>query len=213
MDFNHVIIAIKSDIHREGLYAIIRKYCPDCKIKAVHSRSDFFAVLEDSTDTICLFSASTINSEIDSFIESLHTISSDKKTMMMIHPGETVSIEKALRAGVNGLFTPNCSSEDVIKIMNDVSSGIYSFSKAISNSIMINFHELNSQYPKPQNNITNRESEILTLIVNGFTSAEIAKKLFISPRTVETHRCNLMKKLKLKNTAELVRFAMKEKRV
>ncbi|MDX1617807.1 MAG: response regulator transcription factor, partial [Balneolaceae bacterium] len=58
-------------------------------------------------------------------------------------------------------------------------------------------------------NITKREREILALIVDGYTSQEIANKLYISPRTVDTHRFNLMQKLDIKNTAGLVRFALK----
>ncbi|MEE9439127.1 MAG: LuxR C-terminal-related transcriptional regulator [Saprospiraceae bacterium] len=56
--------------------------------------------------------------------------------------------------------------------------------------------------------ITKRESEILALIVNEFTSNEIAEKLFISLGAVETHRRNLISKLAVKNTAGLVRVAM-----
>ncbi|MDX1592241.1 MAG: LuxR C-terminal-related transcriptional regulator, partial [Balneolaceae bacterium] len=63
---------------------------------------------------------------------------------------------------------------------------------------------------KPVRQITKREREILKLIVEGYTSPEIAKILYISTRTVETHRSNLMNKLELKNTAALVRFALEE---
>jgi DNA-binding CsgD family transcriptional regulator len=56
-------------------------------------------------------------------------------------------------------------------------------------------------------NLTKREIEIIKLIAEGMTSQEMAEKLFISPRTVETHRANLMKKLGVKNAIELVKKA------
>jgi len=56
--------------------------------------------------------------------------------------------------------------------------------------------------------LTSREQEILRLIVRGSTNAEVAEKLTISPRTVETHRANLMRKLGLRNQAELIRYAL-----
>jgi len=62
--------------------------------------------------------------------------------------------------------------------------------------------------PDPVKSITKREREILGLLTEGLTSTEIAEKLYISPRTVEKHRTNLLKKLDLRNTAALVRFAM-----
>jgi DNA-binding NarL/FixJ family response regulator len=57
--------------------------------------------------------------------------------------------------------------------------------------------------------LSNRELEVLQLIVDGFTNMEIADKLFISNRTVDTHRRNLLQKLNVRNTAELVKFALK----
>src|SRR5690606_3537833 len=56
--------------------------------------------------------------------------------------------------------------------------------------------------------ITEREKEVLELLIEGLTSPEIAARLYISPRTVDTHRTNLLKKLNQKNTASLVRFAI-----
>lgn len=59
--------------------------------------------------------------------------------------------------------------------------------------------------------ITKREKEILSLIAEGIKNAEIAERLFISPRTVETHKSHLLRKLKLKCTAELTCFAVLKK--
>lgn len=61
----------------------------------------------------------------------------------------------------------------------------------------------------PYELLTTREREVLQLVAEGRTSAEIASRLFISPRTAEGHRANLMKKLGLQNNADLIRFALK----
>ena len=61
----------------------------------------------------------------------------------------------------------------------------------------------------PPEQLTQREQEILQLIAEEYTNPEIAEKLFISPRTVDTHRRNLILKLNAKNTAGLVRYAIK----
>lgn len=57
--------------------------------------------------------------------------------------------------------------------------------------------------------LTNREREVLHLLAEGLTNAEVASRLGISPRTVEVHRAHLMRKLRLRNHAELVRIALK----
>jgi DNA-binding NarL/FixJ family response regulator len=59
-----------------------------------------------------------------------------------------------------------------------------------------------------RSSITPREQEVISYLVKGFTSSEIGEKLYISSRTVDKHRTNLLKKLGLKNTASLVRYAM-----
>ena len=63
---------------------------------------------------------------------------------------------------------------------------------------------------EPDVHITDREMEILDLIIKEMTNNEIAEKLFISPRTVDAHRRNLLQKTGVRNTAGLVRFAMKQ---
>ena len=57
--------------------------------------------------------------------------------------------------------------------------------------------------------LSNKETEVLGLISKGLTTKEIAEKLFVSSRTIETHRANILKKLEVKNTAELIKKAAK----
>ena len=58
-----------------------------------------------------------------------------------------------------------------------------------------------------ENLLSNKETEVLGLISKGLTTNEIATKLFVSSRTIETHRANILKKLEVKNTAELIKRA------
>ena len=64
-------------------------------------------------------------------------------------------------------------------------------------------------YPSAPSPLTRREKEIVALVAEGLTSKEIAEKLFLSVKTVETHRANIMEKLELKGLADLVRYAIK----
>lgn len=207
----NIIIAIQSDIQREGLCAILRDQVSECTIHRVNALSGIIDLFKKYPQAICLFTASDIQSNIDAFLGKLYKITTQPKTCLMVSQDDTNKIKTALRAGVSGLFTQQCSAEEFLKMIKEVDSGKNFYSSAISNTIMMSYQKRYTQRPKLKKHITKRESEILSLIVNGFTSAEIAKKLFISPRTVETHRRNLMVKLKLKNTAELVRFALRGK--
>lgn len=208
---DHIIIAIQSDIQREGIQSIIQKNFPDCKSLSVKNKSNAIDLYKDKPHSICLLSIPAFNPEVESFLSNLHEINPNRKSVSVIPSANTDTIERALRAGINGLLTQHCTSKELVKVLSEVASGRNSYSRAISEVMMRSYRNRQLQRPVQRKQVTKRESEVLSLIVKGYTSAEIAKKLFISPRTVETHRCNLMGKLKLKNTAALVRFALQER--
>jgi DNA-binding NarL/FixJ family response regulator len=115
-------------------------------------------------------------------------------------------MEKALQAGADGYLIKDIGSKDLIDSMHRVVMGERVFSKSVL-SILQSKHWSSSDDDN-QVVITKREQEILNNVALGKTSIEIADLLNISTRTVESHRYNLMKKLSVKNTAELVRFAV-----
>jgi len=115
-------------------------------------------------------------------------------------------VKKMLQMGARGYITKNSSKEEMIFAILEVSQG----KKYICNEVktIISEQTLGDDEDKQPdvNAITNRELEIITQIKDGSSSKEIAAKLFISLRTVEVHRHNILKKLKLKNTASLINF-------
>jgi DNA-binding NarL/FixJ family response regulator len=115
-------------------------------------------------------------------------------------------MEKALQAGADGYLIKDIGSKDLIESMHRVVMGERVFSKSVL-SILQSKHWSSSE-AENQIVITKREQEILNSVALGKTSTEIAELLNISTRTVESHRYNLMKKLQVKNTAELVRYAV-----
>lgn len=119
-------------------------------------------------------------------------------------------LQEALAADINGYLLKNTEKADLLHGIRAIMKGQQVFSDPISELMKESF--LQKSYTQSSDNsheITNREQEILQLIVDGLTSKEIAEKLYISPRTVDTHRANLMEKLELNNIAELVRYAIK----
>src|SRR5205807_1986860 len=89
-----------------------------------------------------------------------------------------------------------------------VGAGGRYFSPAISETALRAYAQRAKETPPdPYQMLTAREREVLQLTAEGHTSAEVSTRLFISPRTVESHRSNLMRKLGLRNQRELVRYA------
>jgi len=116
-------------------------------------------------------------------------------------------IEKALKVEADGYISKGVSPQFLIEALNNVVMGqkVYSKSiiKIIRDGIITNYSQTEENV-----NLTQKEKEILHYLADGCSSREIAIKLDISVRTVETHRYNLMNKLELTNAAQLIRFAI-----
>ena len=141
----------------------------------------------------------------------LEKITDEPRVIVLTHSTELTHLNQSLKAGVKGYLTKNASSNELIDSIIEVGEGRQAFGKSASQLMIGKYADSAKRSPsKGKKLITKREREIVKLIVQGYTSAEIANLLFISTRTVETHRSNLMNKLELKNTAALVRYAMEE---
>lgn len=120
---------------------------------------------------------------------------------------ESEYIKSMLDSGANGYILKSTGRNEMITAIKAIYEGATFLSNEVSKNLL---KGLNS--PPSQSNIklTPREIEVLKMIAEEYTNQEIADALFISIRTVDTHRRNLLEKLGLKNTASLVRFAIKK---
>jgi DNA-binding NarL/FixJ family response regulator len=114
-------------------------------------------------------------------------------------------IKKILQQGVMGYLLKDASPETIINAIETVYGGEQYIQEQLRQLLLSSLSASNSKQI-----VTRREKEILQLIVDEFTNQEIADKLFLSLRTVENHRNNLLQKLEVKNTAGLVKVAIQE---
>jgi DNA-binding NarL/FixJ family response regulator len=112
-------------------------------------------------------------------------------------------------------LTKQCAGDNIVEAILAVANGEEYFCNTVREKIFNTATKDNSKLNKQKPNIgsilTERELEIIILIALEHSGKEISEKLFISTNTVETHRKNIMKKLKAKNTISLVKFALKNK--
>ena len=117
-------------------------------------------------------------------------------------------IKEVLNLGVNGYLSKKCAGENIAEAIRKVYNGDKYFCDSIKDKMLNDFSENNSS-EEPKAHITKRELEILQLVVKEFTTKEISEQLTISINTIDTHRKNIMKKLKVKNTIGLVKYAIR----
>lgn len=137
-----------------------------------------------------------------------------KILMLTMHEDEDYIFD-AISSGVDGYIFKMSDMELFIEAVKTVAAGQNYYAPKVSETLIDNYK--NKQHKKhkkgEQTPLTKREKEILRMIADGETTNNIAEKLFISFFTVSKHRKNIMKKLKVKNTAELVRYAFENKLV
>lgn len=141
--------------------------------------------------------------------KEIRELEEDTKIIILsMHINKNI-LREALEVNVNGYLLKNTEKADLLHGIRAIVKGQQVFSDPISDLMKESFLRKNNQGGNyDHQRITDREQEILQLIVDGLTSKQIAEKLYISPRTVDTHRANLMEKLELNNIAELVRYAI-----
>ncbi len=124
-------------------------------------------------------------------------------------------IKEVLKLGALGFLSKKCAADHIIEAVKTVANGNQYFSPSINEKIVKSFSGISAVNIDNNNDgaliniLTEREIEILKLIALEYTSKEISKSLFISTNTVESHRKNMMKKLKIKSSIGLAKFALK----
>ncbi len=116
-----------------------------------------------------------------------------------------------MRAGANGYVVKKAAFRELILAIEVVMSGKMYLSPSIT-SVLIDevFSPLSPHEGAPEKYLTMREREVLRLVAEGLSSKQVADKLCVSPKTVETHRSRIMKKLAIDSFADLVKYAIRE---
>lgn len=204
MDKIKIAIVDDHQLFRDGIYSLLSLNEHFAVILSANNGRSFFEQLaKDNLPDVILLDLTM--PEMDGF-EVLKRLRKDYKTIKTIalsmHDDGNY-IMKCARSGAYGYLLKNTDPDELVAAINQVYAGKKYFNKAISDR-MINIMAIEGSTTKK---LSARETEILNLIARGHTTKEIASQLYISTRTVETHRVNMMKKLSVKNVAELIKKA------
>jgi len=145
-------------------------------------------------------------------IKAIKSRSPETKVVMLSMHEEPEYIIKSLKSGASGYLLKSVERDELLKAIRTIAEGRVYYQSDVAQTVMQSFssESLKETSPKAENMpiLTEREKEVLHCVAEGLSTKQIAKKLFISPRTVEVHRSNIIKKLGAQNAAELVRLAI-----
>lgn len=129
--------------------------------------------------------------------------------VLSMHNDEPYVIE-SLRGGASAYILKGSESQEILQALKEVLGGRRFLSATLSEWAINALVAKPADDADPLQSLTQRERMVVQLAAEGHTNAEIAEKLFISPRTAETHRTNLLRKLGLQTQTDLVRFAIRK---
>ncbi len=138
---------------------------------------------------------------------------SETKILVVSMHSKIDYIAEAFQAGATGYVVKESASERLLQGLKSVAKGDYYLDSSVSHAVVENLMKSPLKAAKITDadyaTLTPREQEVMRLLAEGLSSKAAAEKLFISPKTVENHRANIMNKLGLHSTIELVRYAAK----
>jgi two-component system invasion response regulator UvrY len=124
--------------------------------------------------------------------------------VLSMYPEEQYAV-RAIKAGASGYITKASASEELLEAIRKVSQGGRYISVSIAEKLLFDIEPEQS----PHERLSNREYQIFCMIARGKTVSEIALELFLSVKTVSTHRVHILDKMKMKSNAELTNYAIK----
>ena len=144
-------------------------------------------------------------------IRQLRRQTATKTIVISMHSDEPYVVE-AFRNGASGYVLKDSTHVDLLKAIKTVVGGRRYLSPSLSEQSIDGYLKPKEVVPVDSyDSLTNRERVVLQLTAEGLSSAEVGRRLFISPRTAETHRANIMRKLGLRSQTDMVRFAIRRK--
>ena len=211
-----ILLADDHQLFREGLYALLKQMDELKVVDRVKDGEELSVAVEKHHPDVVL---SDISMPGQTGIDVCAAITGrfpDVKFIMLSMYNNEVFFVNSLKAGAKGFLSKEISREELLKAIRTVYNGGEYFDKKISHAILKEYAAQVSSpgnSAKPDDPLSQREKEIIRLVSESYSNSEIAEKLKISVRTVNAHKNNIMHKLHLKSTVDIVKYALVNKMI
>ncbi len=202
-----VLIADDHAIVREGLKQIIAKTDANSFIDEAENGLETFDKIEKNKYDLVIMDISMPGKSGLDILQSMKDKNLNARILVLsIHPQEQYAI-RALKLGASGYLCKNSIYEELAIAINTILAGERYISQALTEKII--FDKKTGLSKSPHEKLSPREFQIMCMLAKGKSVKEIAAELFISDKTVSTHRMRLLEKMGLKNNAELINYAIR----
>jgi DNA-binding NarL/FixJ family response regulator len=205
-----ILLAEDHGLVRSGIRALLESAKMEVVAEASHGLEAVTLAEQLTPDVILMDVAMPTQNGIEATRAILAKNPGQRIIMLSMHAEEQYVYE-ALRAGAAGYVLKDAAFSELVTAIETVLSGKTYLSPSLADVVAGDYvrRARGERLPSDVEKLSNRERQVLQLITEGHSSAEAAKILHISVRTVETHRLHLMDKLEIRNIAELTKFAIR----
>ncbi|RMH17693.1 MAG: DNA-binding response regulator [Acidobacteria bacterium] len=159
-------------------------------------------------DVVLLAHFGSALDELD-VIGRLNAASSAPRILILSHDASQHASLRMLRAGAHGILSPDVGSAEVVQAIRTVHQGQLFLTPELQRACAERYLGVDSEQA-PEERLTDREFQVMRFLALGHTNREIAGQLGVGVKTIDTHRANLLRKLDLRNNADVARFAIKK---
>lgn len=207
---SRIVIADDHAIVRDGLKAVLSR---DQRLEVVGEAANGLEAVEMALtlkpDLVIMDIAMPHLSGIEATREIVTALPQVKVIILSVYSRRTYIME-SLKAGARGYVVKKTASEKLVEAVEAVLDGESYLDSPAASHIINEYVRLATKgtRPLPHVPLTDREKDVLRLIVEGNSNRQVAERLYISPKTVDNHRTNIMSKLDLHNVIDLVKYAI-----
>jgi len=208
MDTYRIVLADDHMMFRKGIRKILEGVGDIKVVGEAKDGIELLNILKKEIPDMVILDVPMPNLQGIEATQVIKMVNPEIKVLILSENKGRSNVHQAISAGAEGYLLKEDGDTELISAIEKIKSGKNYISPLLPGDLMNGFSMIFRDYNALCDSLTPRESEIVKWIAQGKTSKEIANMLFISVRTVESHRLNIMRKLNVKNTPELVRYAM-----
>ena len=212
MNKKHVMLVDDHPLLRQGVRQLIDQE-PDLKVCCeAGDREEALRLIQAGAPDVLITDISMVDQGVSGleFIRQVRTAAPQTAILVFSIHDEAVFAERAIRAGASGYLMKQAPSEQVIDAVRRITRGELALSTALTQAILRRcLSEGDKSSANGVGKLSAREYEVLRLVGEGMQPQQISERLGISAKTVETHRFNIRRKLRLPSASELIQFAIR----
>ncbi|MFP3928315.1 MAG: response regulator [Desulfobacteraceae bacterium] len=210
MEIIKILLADDHNIVRDGLKRIIEE-SGDIKVVAeAGDGTEALQQVEEFLPDVAVIDISMPGMDGLEVISRLHSARPDLPILVLTMHEEEQYVVRAIASGAMGYVTKRSASEELVQAIRKVHTGARYLTDSAAESLAVRMARGKNGL-SPLDSLSNREIQVLRRLAMGQTNREIAEAYFLSTKTVDTYRSRLLKKLNLRNNADLSRFAIQNR--